>query len=129
MKNRNFEKTGNTSDDIQESGKGERGGNDNTPPKQSKNSEKRNTYCYFCGIAGIILSAVAFGLSFLPAVGVYALIISVLFELAALAFLSAQKKRGDAPFLKAATATAYVLLALSLALFIGGLIYSATVNV
>lgn len=83
------------------------------------------TYFYIA-IALCVLSAVAFGLSF-SFMGIYALIASLILELCALSFCVTQKKKNNFPALKIAFIAAYVLLALSGLLFIGGLIYSAAV--
>lgn len=94
-----------------------------------ENTEKTSTRVYFfIAIGALLLAAVAFGCTFINGVGVYALIASVLLELAALSFLSTQKKKNNFKGVFYATIAAYVLLGLSVALFAGGLIYVATLN-
>lgn len=92
-----------------------------------KNTEKISTHIYFFIALGLLfLAAVAFGCTFIPGVGVYTLIASVLLELSALSFLSTQKKKNNFKAVFYVTIAAYVLLALSALLFIGGLVYVAT---
>lgn len=94
-----------------------------------ENSEKNSTRVYFfISIGLLILAGIAFGCTFINGVGVYALIASVLLELAALSFLSTQKKKNNFKAIFYVTMAAYILLALSLLLFAGGLIYVATLN-
>jgi len=96
--------------------------------KKEDNEEiKSTTKAYFyVAIAACVLAATAFGLSF-SFMGLYALIASLILELCALSFAVTQKKKNNLPALKFVFIAAYVLLALSAALFIGGLIYSAAV--
>ena len=91
-----------------------------------ENSPNNSTRVYFyIALVLLALAAVAFGCAFIPGAGVYTLIASVLLELAALSFLSTQKKKNNFRAVFFVTATAYVLLALSMLLFAGGLIYVA----
>ena len=78
---------------------------------------------FFIAVGAVALAAAALGLSFVPALGVYSLIASVLFELAALSFLATQKKKNNFKGLFYATVATYVLLGLSILLFVGGMIY------
>jgi low temperature requirement protein LtrA len=96
--------------------------------KEVKTEEiKSNTKAYFyASIVACVLAAVAFGLSF-SFMGIYALISSVILSLCALSFAITQKKKNNFAALKFAFIAAYVMLALSVLLFIGGLIYSAIV--
>lgn len=87
--------------------------------------ENHNRAYFYIAIALIIVNAVTLGLSFLPNIGVYMLITSVTEELCALAFLSAQKKRYNFKGVFIATLVTYILLAASLILFVGGLVYVA----
>lgn len=80
---------------------------------------------FYIAIGALALAAVAFGLSFVPALGVYTLIASVLLEITSLSFLSAQKKKENFRALRYVTIAAYVLLAASILLFAGGLAYVA----
>ena len=90
------------------------------------NGDENNNRTYFyIALSALVGAAAALGCAFIPAIGVYMLITSVLLELGALAFLSAQKKKNDFRGLKYLTVAAYILLALSAALFCGGLIYVA----
>lgn len=91
----------------------------------AENSTRVN---FFIAIGALVLAAIAFGCAFIPQVGVYTLIASVLLELTALSFLSTQKKKNNFKGVFYATVAAYVLLALSVALFAGGLIYVAALN-
>lgn len=88
---------------------------------------KSTTKAYFyASVVACVLATVAFGLSF-SFFGIYALISSIILELCALSFAITQKKKNNFPVLKVAFIAAYVLLALSVLLFVGGLIYSAIV--
>lgn len=93
----------------------------NNPPEQQPPYHKK-TYFYIALVA-IAAGAVAFGLAFAKP-GIYALMASVLLSLAALSFLNTQKKRNNFKGVFYATVAAYILLALCLAFFIGGVIYS-----
>lgn len=93
----------------------------------NKEEIKSTTKTYFyVAIGACILAATAFGLSF-SFLGIYALISSIILELAALSFILTQKKKNNFPAVKIVLIISYVLLALSVLLFIGGLIYSAIV--
>lgn len=96
----------------------------NTMPNATKQGGK--TYFYISVVA-CVLSAVALVLAF-TVLGVYSLIASVLLELTALSFAATQKKKFNFPLLKAATITAYVLLAVSVLVFIGGIIYASSLK-
>lgn len=92
-----------------------------------ENNTKNSTYVhFFISIGLLVMAAIAFGCTFIPNVGVYTLIASILLELAALSFLSTQKRKNNFRGVKYATVAAYILLGLSTILFAGGLIYSAT---
>ena len=94
--------------------------------KEVREEETKSTtkVYFYIAIAACVLSSVAFGLSF-SILGIYALIASLILELCALSFSVTQKKKNPFPALKFVFIAAYVLLALSGLLFIGGLIYSA----
>lgn len=98
--------------------------NDLLNRNEQPESQKTKLYFYFA-IGACVLAAAAFGLSF-SFMGIYALIASIVFELTALSFAGAQKKKHNLPAVKFITIIAYVLLALSALLFIGGMIYTAT---
>lgn len=83
----------------------------------------KKTYFYI-GIAATVLGVAAFGLTF-TALGVYALIASVLFALAALSFLGTQQKKHNFKGVFFAKIAAYALLAVAVAFFIGGIIWSS----
>lgn len=89
------------------------------------NQENSTRSAFFIGLGALIAAVIAFGLAFLPPLGVYSLIASVLLELASLSFLNAQKKRNFFKAVKYVTVFAYAMLAASVALFAGGLIFSA----
>lgn len=83
----------------------------------------KKTY-FIVGVVATVLSAVAFGLAF-TVLGIYALIGSVLFSLAALSFLNTQKKKNDFKAVFYAKIAATAVLVVCLAFFIGGIIYAA----
>ena len=88
---------------------------------------KNPTKIYFyISVALCVLCAVAFGLSF-TALGLYALISSILLGIASLSFAATQKKKNNFAAVKYVKIAAYILLAICVGFFIGGLIYSATV--
>lgn len=89
---------------------------------QNAEQYTKRTY-FFIAVAMLALAAVAFGCTFIPNAGVYCLIASVLLELSALSFLSTQKKRNNFKAVRSVTILAYILLALSLLIFIGGMIF------
>lgn len=91
------------------------------------NVVQNSTRSYFYIALGLmVLAAAAFVSAFLTGtIGVYLLIASVLMELAALSFLSTQKKKNNFKGVFYATVVAYVLLALSVLLFAGGLLYTS----
>lgn len=68
--------------------------------------------------------AVAFGLAF-SALGIYALIASLIFQIASLTFVNLQKKKNDLKWLLYVKTAAYVLLVAALFLFAGGAIWSS----
>ena len=82
------------------------------------------TYAYIA-LGLLVAGAVALGLIFTK-LGVYALIAAVLFELGSLSFANVQKKKNNFKYLKILIICAYVLLGISIALFIGGIIYSSS---
>lgn len=81
---------------------------------------------FYIAIGLCAAAAVLFGLSFSPA-GIYALISGVLCGIASLSLCAAQKKKNDFSGVKYVRIAAYAVSALCLALFLGGLIYSAIV--
>lgn len=87
--------------------------------------QKPTLICFYIALGALVAAAAAFGCAFIPRAGVYMLIVSILLELAALSFLSAQKKKYNFKGVRIATVAAYVLLAVSFVTFAGGLAYSA----
>lgn len=99
---------------------------ENKQQNSTEESTENSTRSYFfIALGALIAAAVAFGCSFIPGAGVFLLIASVLLELTSLSFLSTQKKKNNFKAVFYLTIAAYVLLALSAALFAGGLIYVA----
>lgn len=82
------------------------------------------TYFYLA-VAACVVGAVALALSFTPIGGIYALISSILLGLASLALAGRQKNKENFKGVFYVKVCAYALLAASLLIFIGGLIYSA----
>ncbi|MDE6001091.1 MAG: hypothetical protein K2G96_02060 [Clostridia bacterium] len=83
-------------------------------------------YAYIA-VALLIAGAVALGLIFTK-LGIYALIAAVLFQLGALSFANVQKKKNNFKYLKIIMICSYVLLGVSVLLFIGGIIYASSTN-
>lgn len=81
------------------------------------------TYIYIA-VAACALGFISLTLAFSP-LGVYALISSIVLGIAALAFTKKHKKKNNMKDLTYIEVAVYVLLVSSLAIFIGGLIYSA----
>lgn len=86
----------------------------------------KKTYAYIA-IALAALSAVALGLSF-TALGIYSLIASILLALASLAFVNVQKRKNKFRNLIFIETAAYIVLAAAVAIFIGGIVWSAVGN-
>ncbi len=84
------------------------------------------TYAYVA-IGLCVAGAAALGLIFTK-LGIYALLAAIILSLAALAFANTQKRKNNFGRLKIVIICAYVLLGVSIAVFIGGLIWSAAAN-
>ncbi|MDE5943060.1 MAG: hypothetical protein K2H30_02500 [Clostridia bacterium] len=83
------------------------------------------TFAYIAvGLAAAALITFVLALVF-SAAGIYLLIASVLLALGALTFANIQKKKNNFKNLKIIIICSYVTLALPVALFIGGIIWSA----
>ncbi|MDE6104551.1 MAG: hypothetical protein K2G38_02530 [Clostridia bacterium] len=80
------------------------------------------TYAYIA-IGLIVAAAVFLGLIFTK-LGIYSLIASALFSIAALAFENTQRKKNNLTWLKFVKIAAYIVFALTLAVLVGGIIYS-----
>ena len=83
---------------------------------------------FYIALGAFALAVIMLGLSFIPALGVYMLISSVLMELIALSFLNTQKKKENFKAVTYMTIAAYILLGVSVAIFAGGLIYTLVLN-
>lgn len=98
------------------------------PEKEEKIEEKIEDTApdgklfFYVALCACVFGAVALGLAF-TVLGIYALIASVLVEYGALAFLNAQKKRGNFTACKVIRIICYVIIALDAALLIGVTIY------
>lgn len=80
---------------------------------------------YACAAAVLTAGgAVALGLIF-TVLGIYSLIASVILSLSALTFINVQKRKNDFAKLKIFKVCAYVVLGVAVAIFVGGLIWSA----
>lgn len=97
--------------------------------KKNKDTQTDQTYTgrtYAYIAAGLtVAAAVFFGLAF-TVLGIYALIASLLLSLAAVAFANVQKRKNNFDKLVIISICAYVVLGVTAALFIGGIIWSAT---
>lgn len=90
---------------------------------QPEEQETRKIW-FWTGVGVLAAAVVALGLMF-TVLGIYALISSVVLSIASLAFFRTQKKRNNFKAVFALTVVSYVVLAAGIALFVGGLIYSA----
>ena len=90
---------------------------------ENKNGNGQYVYAYIA-IGLIIVGAIALGVSF-TVLGVYALIASMLFEIAAMTFVNLQKRRQDLKWLIYLKIAAYVLIGAALLIFVGGTVWSA----
>ena len=92
---------------------------------QNKEPEKYEGKLFaFVAIGLCAAGAIAFGLSF-TVLGIYALIASLIFQIAALTFVNLQKKKNDLKWLLYVRIAAYTLFVAALFLFAGGAIWSA----
>lgn len=91
---------------------------------QNGKDGKKNLTRFYAALLSVALAATALGLAFLPAAGIYFLTASVILEICALSFSGSQKKIYSFAALKILRITAYILLILSGALFLGGIVYS-----
>ena len=98
--------------------------------EENKNEQKYEPQKYegktyaFIAIGLEVAGAVALGLSF-TVLGIYALIASMLFEIAAMTFINVQKKQNDLKWLLYVKIVAYVLFAASILIFLGGTIWAS----
>ncbi len=90
---------------------------------ENKNGNGQYVYAYIA-IGLIIVGAIALGVSF-TVLGVYALIASMLFEIAAMTFVNLQKRRQDLKWLIYLKIAAYILCGAALLIFVGGTVWSA----
>ena len=91
--------------------------------ENNNNNENNKTYFYIA-LGLLIAGAVAFGVSFTK-LGIYALIASMLCEIAAITFVNLQKKKNDFKWLIYLKVAAYILFAAALLVFAGGTIWSS----
>lgn len=80
---------------------------------------------FYFGIAALALGALFFGLSFVPAIGLFGLCASIVLEIAAISLFKTQKVRNKLKGTDALYILSYVLLVTFAAFFIGGIVYSA----
>lgn len=99
---------------------------ENQPENAESKAYSGKTYFYI-GIAAGALGIVFLGLIF-TVLSIYSLIASIILCLAALAFFNIQKKKNNFKQVKYFTIAAYVVLSIAIAIFIGGIIYSATAS-
>ncbi len=93
------------------------------PDGENKPTYNKKVYAYIS--AGLTAAGAVFLALIFTKLGIYSLIASVILSLAALAFVNVQKRKNSFGGLKYFTAAAYAVLALSIAVFVGGLIWSA----
>ena len=96
---------------------------ENTPETAESKAYSGRIYFYI-GIAAGALGVLSLGLIF-TILSIYALIASVIFCLASLAFFNIQKKKNNFKQVRYFTIVAYVILGIALLIFGGGIIYSA----
>ena len=92
--------------------------------EQKKDEVKSETKLYaYIAIGLAAAGAVALGVSF-TVLGIYALIASMLFEIASMTFVNLQKKKKDFKWLIYIRIVAYVLFAAAILVFVGGTVWS-----
>lgn len=108
---------------MDEKEKNERDKISNAPESDAK------TY-FWVGAGAAVAGVIVFVLTLcLPKIlGVYGLIAAVLCALVSLSFLGTQKKKNNFKAVLYVTIAAYVLLAVYVAFFIGGIIYASSGN-
>ncbi len=94
---------------------------ENNDKKDEQKYEKK-TYAYIA-IGLIIAGAVALGVSFTK-LGIYALVSSMIFEIAAITFVNLQKKKNDLKWLLYVKVAAYAIFIAALLIFVGGTVWS-----
>lgn len=90
----------------------------------AENNYNGKTYAYIA-MGLVAAAAVSFGLMF-TILGIYALISSILLSIAALSFAETQKKKNNLSWLIYLKIVIFVMLALAIGFFIGGIVVSAT---
>ncbi|MGN0817725.1 MAG: hypothetical protein ACI4L9_02035 [Candidatus Coproplasma sp.] len=98
-----------------------------TDEQENASDEQRSetkTYLW-AALAGCVIGAIMFGLTFVPAIGVYGCISAFVCELAALSFVNAQRKRNPLPACKPIEIVCYIIGVAVIALLIGAAIYSS----
>ena len=98
---------------------------DENSQKTDETPQKRDKVYFIVALVCTALGVLFFGLTFTP-LAVYSLLASILFCIASLSFLGTQKKRENFKGVFILTIVTYVLLALFIAFFIGGVIFSLT---
>lgn len=94
--------------------------------EQPENQPSSDTRAYlWAALAACALGAVMFGLTFVPAVGVYGCISAFICELAALSFINAQRKKNPVSACKPVEIICYIIGVAVIALLIGAAIYSS----
>ena len=97
--------------------------------KKADASPESDTKTYFwVGAGAAVAGVIAFVLTLcLPKIlGVYGLIAAVLCALVSLSFLGTQKKKNNFKAVLYVTIASYILLAVYVAFFIGGIIYASS---
>ena len=84
-----------------------------------------NGFGYAYAAIGLIVTGIAALALIFTVLGIYSLIASVILSLAALTFVNIQKRKNDFPKLKIIKICAYIVFGIAVAVFIGGLIWSA----
>lgn len=97
--------------------------NEDKKPENPQENYTKKTFA-FIAIALAAAGAVALGVSF-TALGIYALIASMLFEIAAMTFVNIQKKKNDLSWLFYIKIAAYIIFFAALVIFVGGTVWSA----
>lgn len=99
----------------------------NLPEEENEQQPERgyNGFGYAYAATGLVIAGAAALALIFTVPGIYSLIASVILSIAALTFVNVQKRKNDFPKLKIIRICAYAVFGVAVAVFTGGLIWSA----